>query len=53
MNPISELSAAPHLPYALRPESLASVLSDASSNLGDLIVTERDGEIFIYAAPHN
>jgi hypothetical protein len=53
MNPITEFSAAPHLPYALRPESLASVLSDASSNPGGFIVTERDGEIFIHVASHN
>lgn len=47
MNPITEFSAAPHLPYSLRPESLASVLLNARAHPGDIIVSERDGEIYI------
>ena len=53
MNPISEFSAAPHLPYALRPESLASVLLIARSSPGDIVVSERDGEIYIDMPSHN
>ena len=55
MNPIYEISAAPHMPYALRtgsaatlrPEALVSVLMLAVEGHDDVRITERDGELFI------
>ncbi len=54
MNPIFELSAAPHMPFALktaqtvvvRPEAIVTALLAAAGG-GDVAITERDGEIFI------
>jgi hypothetical protein len=55
MNPIHEISAAPHFPHALRksrtpvtrPEAILSVLVYAGQGAKDVEVTERDGEIYI------
>jgi hypothetical protein len=55
MDPIFDFSAAPHLPLSLRaaptpelrPECLLCALSDASSQGADVLVLERNGEIFV------
>ena len=54
MNPIFELSAAPHMPFSLktaqtahfRPETIVNALLVAAGG-GDVVITERGGEIFI------
>ena len=55
MDPIFDFSAAPHLPYSLRDQLQASVrpelalvsLSDTSTIGGNIIVLERNGELYI------
>lgn len=55
MDPIFDFSAAPHLPYSLREQSQASVrpelalvsLSDITTIGGNVIVLERNGELYI------
>lgn len=55
MDPIFDFSAAPHLPYSMREQSQANVrpelalasLTDATKISGNVIVLERNGEIYI------
>lgn len=55
MDPIFDFSAAPHLPLSLRervnggarPELLLASLTDASTIGGNVIVLERNGELYI------
>lgn len=55
MDPIIDFSAAPHLPYSLREQSQTNVrpelalasLTDVAKVGGNVIVLERNGEIFI------
>lgn len=55
MDPIFDFSAAPHIPLSLRetsasslrPELLLSELSNASPQHGNIVVLERNGELYI------
>lgn len=55
MDPISDFSAAPHLPVSLRdvaatssrPELVLSALTSASISGGNVVILERNGEIYI------
>lgn len=55
MDPIFDFSAAPHLPYSLREQLQASVrpelalgaLSDIALIGGNVVVLERNGELYI------
>lgn len=55
MDPIFDFSAAPHLPYSLReqlqaavrPELALGALSDITLIGGNVVVLERNGELYI------
>ena len=55
MDPISDFCAAPHLPPSLRERTIASVrpecalvtLAAASQLSGEIVVQERNGEIYV------
>ena len=55
MDPVFDFSAAPHLPYSLREQSQANIrpelalvsLTDVAKVGGNVIVLERNGEIYI------